>query len=82
MHGRVGATGVVAVDLLVGVEQGVHRAVADAVGGELQARLDGGSRTIGTQPLGGDEQHAAIARGRRSRRSCSRPRARACRRCR
>ena len=43
MHGRVGATGVPLVDLLVGVEQRVHRAVADAVGGELQARFDGGS---------------------------------------
>ena len=61
MHGRVGATGVVLVDLLVGVEQGVHGAVADAVGGELQAGLDGGPHHR-HQPLGGDEQHAAVAR--------------------
>ena len=61
MHGRVGATGVVLVDLLVGVEQGVHGAVADAVGRELQARLDGGPHHR-HQPLAGDEQHAAIVR--------------------
>ena len=49
------------VDLLVGVEQGVHGAVADAVGRELQARLDG-RPDHRHQPLPGDEQHAAIVR--------------------
>ena len=61
MHGRVGATGVCWFDLLVGVEQGVHGAVADAVGRELQARLDGGPHHR-HQPLAGDEQHAAVVR--------------------
>ena len=53
IQGRVGADlRQFLLGLLVGVEQRVHRAVADAVGGELQARLGGGATILISRSFG------------------------------
>ena len=49
------------VDLIISVEQGVNRPVADAVGRELQARRDRFAHDR-AQTIGRNEQHAAVAR--------------------